>query len=40
MTHIIDNNWVIGEYIIVFARHIASKTKNEVHWSVGALQAL
>jgi hypothetical protein len=28
-THIINNNWVIGEYIIVFAGHIA---KNEVCW--------
>jgi len=36
MTHIINNNWVIGEYIIVFAGHIA---KNEVCWSVEALQA-
>lgn len=33
MTHIINNNWVIGEYIIVFAGHIA---KNEVWWSVEA----
>jgi hypothetical protein len=40
MTHIIDNNWVIGEYIIVFAGHNASKMKKEVCWSVEALQAL
>ena len=40
MTHIIDNNWVIGEYIIVFARHITFKIKNEVCWSVEGLRAL
>ena len=40
MTHIINNNRVIGEYIVVFAGHNAFKIKKKVCWSVEGLQAL